>query len=141
MATKKPDRYNQRSHHLQFRQLILGSLLGIGVVSTLQMIGQPVLDTPLLVALTCFAISIPLLTCILITDAQAFRYRHMVYPLYVNILLLLACFLSCIGLCGIFWHFNWLIGATFLLSTALSVVVLSAADDYLKRLGVILPED
>ena len=96
-------------HSREYRKLISGGVAGFAGISVVQLLGVGHLDPSLIVAVSAFAISLPLLVKDLL-DAQA-EERHEI-TVNADKQLTITTFgltLAMIGVGGIFWHFaSWL---------------------------------
>jgi hypothetical protein len=99
----------------RFLEAICGALIGVAIVSVIELLGLPNLDRALTVALYCFAISIPSLTYYMMTvllDAAAERASR--YPLYNAMAFFIGILASLTGVASLFVHFSYKLGLLFI---------------------------
>lgn len=116
-------------------QVMAGALIGIGVISLIQLlsVGVGQLDLPLKISLYCFSISIPFLSAYWLNSREASHHEYYVDAWYDTLAVVLGSIGSITGICGLFWHFSWVMGVTFLAVILLGLISYVKYSDELEK--------
>ena len=124
--------------------LVHSAIAGASIAASLELASRETLTPLLLIALGCFAVTIPAAIALVIlsqvisevTEAletseglESQGWPSLSYVLAVTDQI--ACYL---GFLLIFWHFHWLIGVIFLIATGLALVTTWMAGRTLRRI-------
>lgn len=99
--------------------LIYSAFIGISVIVVIQLIGQNNLSVPLKISLYCFSISIPALATNIWLLFIEKSYKFTTIPIYIEILNFVGPISCLIGIGSLFFHFYWLMGVIFCITTIL----------------------
>jgi hypothetical protein len=130
--------------------LVHSALAGTSIAASLELASRETLTPLLLVALGCFAITIPAAIALVILSqvisevAKAFDASETLesqsWPLLSYVLAVadqIGCYL---GFLLIFWHFHWIIGMIFLIATGFALVTTWMAGNALRKMEKALAE-
>lgn len=114
-----------------------GAIMALAIMIVTQLLNKESLDTPLTIALICFAVLIPLEAAGYIGGLYEMRAKYMartltrweIYASWFTSAILVA------GLIACFWHFSWIIGGIFLASCLVAVIYLAFYLDMLEKLN------
>jgi hypothetical protein len=97
-------------------------LAGVCIVCVTQILTLSALDVCLRLALGSFSLGLPVLTTAGLMQEGLLAHSSISSPAYwiAGFALLTGSVLAVIGLACIFWHFHWMFGVLFLISSALS---------------------
>jgi hypothetical protein len=112
------NRNTRTTNAITASRLINSGALAIAVVGVTQLVQRDTLDTPLLVSLYCFALSIPLSaasTILLALQGSASPYPANSH--FGAVMILIGSVATLAGIFCLFWHFNLYAGIVFLVSS------------------------
>jgi len=104
------------------RKIVDAAFLGIATVALTQLINAPAITTPLRAATHFFALSIPLLAFDLYATATESLDTVTIRTWYRVLMRFTGWLLSTCGIASLFWHFGKIIGLTFIISSAFSLL-------------------
>jgi hypothetical protein len=124
--------------------LVHSAIAGASIAAVLQLASRETFPPLLLVSLACFAVSIPAALALVILSQVIYGFGQEFYGLNnlsagqnwpaLSFVLAVADQVACFaGLLALFWHFHWIIGAIFLLASALAFITTWLADRRLKQ--------
>ena len=108
--------------HKRNNTLISSGLIGVGVIAIVQISSINPLSKSLLVAVFCFSISIPFLAAMLWVLAQLTDDMKAPLTGYFRTLYSFGFIFSFAGIAAVFFHFHYVVGIIFLVSSILAVV-------------------
>jgi hypothetical protein len=114
-------------------RLSITALLGVGVISVVQLLGATTLDDSLRFSLYCFAVAIPFLSAYLQVLSFDPRRKHFPGRWYVATFSALGPLVSLMGLGGIFWHFSRRIGLLFIAACLVAMFIWCGYEYSVKR--------
>jgi protein-S-isoprenylcysteine O-methyltransferase Ste14 len=123
--------------------LIHGSIAGASIAACLQLASRETLSPLLLLAVGCFAVAIPA-AITLVTLAQVIfelvkplvpeeESRERYWPRLSYVLAVVDQISCYLGFLALFWHFSWIVGAIFLLATAIAYLTVWIAEKNLRK--------
>ena len=131
--------------------LVHSAIAGASIAATFALVTRTVLEPLLLVALGCFAVSIPsaiamvILSRVIYEVARQNTSDHMVENQYwpaLSYVLAVSDQIACyFGFVLLFWFFHWIIGVVFLLATVLALLTAWMAEWRMQKRGVEAPVD
>jgi hypothetical protein len=142
MSTQTGNNFFPREAERRVVTIIHSAIAGASIAAVLELASRETLDPLLLVALGCFAISIPAAIALVVMSQVIYELGKQSaeaeilaqsWPTPSYILAVgdqITCFL---GFLAIFWHFHWIIGAVFLVATALAYATIWMAETSLRR--------
>ena len=146
MDSQSVDHLNEISDEdLKLIILIHSALAGASVAAVIQISGRELTSLPLLVALSCFAITIPfsLLVILLLNYrllerarwGKAERHRIQYWPssFFLQIFRYITYTASFGGFLALFWNFHAVIGLIFLVTSAIAMGTALAGENYWSR--------
>jgi hypothetical protein len=124
--------------------LVHSAIAGASIAAVLELASRETLGPLMLLALGCFAIAIPCAVAVVIlfqviyelgkTPMPEGRSSVEHLPMW-SYLLAVTDQLSCyIGFLALFWHFSWIIGLIFLITTAFAFLTTWMAERNLRRI-------
>ena len=113
-----------KKREIEFSRLTMLGLAGVCLICVTQILTLSTRDFPLVLALGSFSIALPALT------AAGIMFEELIDESFVdlqsNLIATVAGILGFIGvflgLVSVFWHFHWVIGVLFLVSSSASLV-------------------
>jgi hypothetical protein len=112
-----------------------GALVGLGVVSVVQMLSLNGLDLPLKVSVFSFAISIPLLSAVFISAVVRSAFEYVTdKPLLLRSISLVGYLASLTGVSALFFHFALYAGVVFIAGSLIGFVAVTIYDNKLRAL-------
>ena len=112
--------------------LVTSGLVGVNVVSVVQLASNANLSTSLLAAIFCFSISIPFLAATIFILTHESDSTDAFQTTYYSILGICGMFLSLGGIGALFFHFHYAAGGVFIVS---SIVAIALAEKHLGERG------
>jgi len=115
--------YEISGESLKFEEIITAALIGISTVAVIQLLGQSLLDKPLIISLYCFAISIPMLAVysLIILMKPKFKLHRDTWAEMT--IVLLGSFGAIVGVGAIFSHFSQSIGISFIVASVVGMAL------------------
>ncbi|HYH66969.1 MAG TPA: hypothetical protein VD866_19900 [Urbifossiella sp.] len=112
------------------------AVLGLCLVALVQLltVKSNELDIPLTVALSCFAVAIPLLTAriVILEIEEELEYTQLFWYETMFIVAILPAFA---GVAAGFWHFDWWLGAIFLVSSVVAMATVAHFQSVIEELN------
>ena len=117
--------------------LVTSGLVGVSVVSIVQLASISNLSASLLTAIFCFSVSIPFLAATIFILAHESDSTDVFQTTYYSILGICGMLLSLGGIAALFFHFHYAAGGVFIIS---SIVAMLLAEKHLEKRGFNKPE-
>jgi len=99
------------------------ALIAITLVIVPGYLTAPSLDTAQFIAITAFALALPLLVCGLSSQVEPVKKPLTTADVIRGLIRLLAIFIDIIGLTAAFWHISWVIGTLFIVTSVIMFIV------------------
>lgn len=123
--------------------LVHSAIAGASIAASLELASRETLTPLLLLALGCFAVAIPTAVAVVILFQIIYELVKAPQPEEkpevqtwprLSYILAVADQISCyIGFLALFWHFSWIIGMIFLITTTLAFLTTWIAEKSLRR--------
>jgi len=115
-------------------RITITALLGVAVISIVQLSETSVLDNALRFSVYCFAAAIPLLVGYLRLLTFDPHRQHLRGRLrYVFVLAVFGPLATLLGLGGIFWHFSYRVALVFVAACIIALLIWNAYEFSVKR--------
>lgn len=126
-------KYLVKEKHQQENLFIATALISTSMVIIIQLINERIGTLQLLIALYCFATSIPLLVGSIAALYLERLYKIRAHIWYLWICNFFGCFLSIIT--SIFFNFNWIFGTIFIICSLFTVFVIVSYTSILEKIN------
>ena len=123
--------------------LVHSAIAGASIAASLELASRETLSPLMLLALGCFAVAIPSAIALVIISQVIYELVNVSKPYAgseaqnwprFSYLLAVADQLCCyIGFLALFWHFSWIIGVIFLITSAVAFMTTWMAEKSLRR--------
>jgi hypothetical protein len=106
---------------IRAREHVIAPLLGTSIITLVQLLTIEKLDTPLSFSVYCFAIAIPILVFTWVYNSRPVGKTG---PGYVDNICVFGLLAGIAGIGAAFWHFSWMAGTVFILSSGIGIAAL-----------------
>lgn len=98
---------------VQQNDLVLAGLIGIALIIVQDFLVLESLSTAAYISLLAFAVSIPLLTAMVLINQLQTNFERIVFPWYISLIASMGLAASYVGTVAAFWHISWVAGVIF----------------------------
>lgn len=113
IMSEKPPEFDLSDPWKREREITCGALIGLALISIVEMLGLPALDIPLKMSVFSFAISIPVLSAVILCMTNDSVFNLKPHGEGIHLAWFFGVFMSFLGISGLFFHLSLFAGILF----------------------------
>ncbi len=123
--SERPPEFDLSDPWKREREITCGALIGLALIAIVEMLSLPVLDIPLKMSVFSFAISIPVLSAVILCMINDSVFNQKPHGEGIHRAWFFGVFMSFLGIAGLFFHLSLFAGLLFVVLslTALCMTV------------------